>query len=77
MKNFTINEYKDIIKYYRKPIPKTIYLIKKKGNKLLCNNMLETNINVHNKILYILKSNHRKNIHCKTLKTKYKRSIDL
>ena len=60
MINFSINEYKDIINYYNKPIPHNIHLIKKKANKLLCNNMLKTNINVHNKILYKLKSKHQK-----------------
>ena len=69
MKNFTIDEYRQIIKYYRKPIPNTIYEVKKKAQMLL-NNMLETNITDHNKL--IMKFNHRKNIHCKTLKTKYK-----
>ena len=69
MIKFSINEYRQIIRFYKKPMPHTIYLIKKKGNKLLCNNMLETNINNHNKILYKLKSNHRKNKNInKTLK---------
>ena len=68
MKNLSINEYKDIIKYYKKTIPKTIYQVKKKAKILLCN-MLETNLNDHNKILYKLKSKHRKHIN-KTLKTK-------
>ena len=73
MKNLSINEYRDIIKYYHVTMPHNIHHIKKKGQMLL-NKMLETNINVHNKIRYKLKSNHRKNIHCKTLKkkTKYK-----
>ena len=69
MINFSINEYKDIIRFYNKPMPHNIHCIKKKAKKLLCNNMLETNINNHNKILYKLKSKHRKHIN-KTLKTK-------
>ena len=69
MINFSINEYKDIIRFYNKPMPHNIHCIKKKAKKLLCNNMLETNINNHNKILYKLKSNHRKNKNInKTLK---------
>ena len=72
MVNFTINEYRQIIKFYKKTMPKTIHHIKKKAKILLLNKMLETNINNHNKIIYKLKSKHRKNIHCKTLKTKDK-----
>ena len=64
MVNFTINEYKDIINFYNKPMPHSIHLIKKKANKLLCNNMLETNITVHKKL--IMKMNRCKNMN-KTL----------
>jgi hypothetical protein len=68
MKNFTIDEYRQIIRFYKKPMPQTIHRIRNKAKILLCN-MLETNLNDHNKILYKLKSKHRKHIN-KTLKTK-------
>ena len=69
MVNFSINEYKDVIKFYRKPMPHNIHDIRKKAQMLL-NNMLETNLTDHKKL--IMKFNHRKNIHCKTLKKKDK-----
>ena len=71
MKNLSINEYKDIIKYYKKTIPKTIYQVKKKAKILLCN-MLETNVTDNKKLM---KMNRRgnKNIN-RTLKKKYNRS---
>jgi hypothetical protein len=71
MKNLSINEYKDIIKFYKKTMPKTIFKVKKKGQMLLYN-MVQTNI-TDQKMLF-MKMNRRKNIN-RTLK--YKRSIDL
>ncbi len=65
MINFSINEYKHVIKFYRKTMPKTIYHIKKKAKILLLNKMLETNITVHKRL--IMKMDRRKNIN-KTLK---------
>ena len=65
MINFSINEYKDIIKFYNKPMPHSIHLIKKKANKLLAYNMLQTNVTVHKKLF--MKMNRCKNIN-KTLK---------
>jgi hypothetical protein len=65
MVNFSINEYKDIIKYYKKTIPKTIYKVRNKAKKLLAYKMLETNITENKRL--IMKMNRRGNKN-KTLK---------
>jgi len=71
MKNFTIDEYRQIIRFYKKPMPQTIHRIRNKAKILLCN-MLETNVTDNKKLM---KMNRRgnKNIN-RTLKKKYNRS---
>jgi hypothetical protein len=56
--NFTINEYKNILIYFKKKIPKNIYKLKKKVINLFIYKMCKNNIisinKKYNKILFII-----------------------
>lgn len=75
-KYFTINDYKDIIKYYDVSMPQNIHNIKKKANNLLVYKMCQTNFTENKKFMLIclimknkrILSNNRKKRICKTLK---------
>lgn len=73
---FSINDYKDIIKYYNVSMPQNIHNIKKKANNLLVYKMCQTNFTENKKFMFIclimknkrILSNNRKKRICKTLK---------
>ena len=54
LKNLSIDEYKNIFKYYKIQIPDNIYYIKKNANKIIINKMCISNCKKKCKYKYLL-----------------------